>query len=121
MHDNSEQDGTSTQAAISKLEEMTAQLRWAKDYIESLPIDRQLADSVTDYSVALSFAATAAHGLNRKLYLLENPPKAQLSMNDIIHQMRRSGVTVDDLRLMLERQRAAKQEGATGGFSRASS
>ena len=107
MHDNSEQDGTSTQAAISKLEEMTAKLRWARGFITGLPHDSALHGAVLDYSVALDVVRMACHDLCRKFYLVENPPQAP-TMGTIAGQMRKRGITIDMLRDLIAKQRLAK-------------
>ena len=90
---------------------MTLRLREDKAFIDSLSVDPTIHEAALSYSAVLQVVATSIHGLNRQLYLADNPPKVQLTMNDVIHQMKRNGVTVESLREMLERQRVARGGG----------
>ena len=121
MLDNTESPGTGTEAAINKLKEMTVQLRWAKQYIDSLPVEPALHDAALNYAVGLGAAAAAVHGLNRKLYLLENqPPAPKATVADIAGEMKSKGITIEMLRDMMIRQMQAKQakQGGQNGPSR---
>ena len=81
---------------------MTAQLRWSKSYIDSLPVDVALHEATLDYSVALTIVAISIHQLNRRIYLAEQSPTRPI-MDDTIKAMMSQGITLDMIREGLEK------------------
>jgi hypothetical protein len=115
---------------IADLEDTTCTIKWAKEFIDNLPVDTRLHEACLNYATALAMCSISIHGLNRNLFLAEQAERARQSavihpieckesptFNDLADNlkamMKSRGITTDQILQMIKENKEAK--GGTSG------